>query len=221
MKKTAIIIGASGLTGNLLLQLLINDQRYETIKLFGRKKIEGLPSKVKQYTGNLFELENFKTEFTANEVYCCIGTTAKKTPDKSVYKAIDYGIPVNAAKLAKENNINTFVVVSALGANADSSIFYSKTKGEMERDVLQQNIKNTYILQPSIIGGNRKETRIGEKFGLVIFKLFQPFFIGKLKKYRLTEAEDIAQAMINLANSTSIKTKITSDQITKISKKDN
>jgi len=221
MKKTAIIIGASGLTGNLLLQLLINDQRYETIKLFGRKKIEGLPSKVKQYTGNLFELENFKTEFTANEVYCCIGTTAKKTPDKSVYKAIDYGIPVNAAKLAKENNINTFVVVSALGANADSSIFYSKTKGEMERDVLQQNIKNTYILQPSIIGGNRKETRIGEKFGLVIFKLFQPFFIGKLKKYSLTEAEDIAQAMINLANSTSIKTKITSDQITKISKKDN
>jgi len=221
MKKTAIIIGASGLTGNLLLQLLINDQRYETIKLFGRKKIEGLPSKVKQYTGNLFELENFKTEFTANEVYCCIGTTAKKTPNKTVYKAIDYGIPVNAAKLAKENNINTFVVVSALGANADSSIFYSKTKGEMERDVLQQNIKNTYILQPSIIGGNRKETRIGEKFGLVIFKLFQPFFIGKLKKYSLTEAEDIAQAMINLANSTSIKTKITSDQITKISKKDN
>mgnify|MGYP000884790601 FL=1 len=221
MKKTAIIIGASGLTGNLLLQLLINDQRYETIKLFGRKKIEGLPSKVKQYTGNLFELENFKTEFTANEVYCCIGTTAKKTPDKSVYKAIDYGIPVNAAKLAKENNINTFVVVSALGANADSSIFYSKTKGEMERDVLQQNIKNTYILQPSIIGGNRKETRIGEKIGLVIFKLFQPFFIGKLKKYSSTEAEDIAQAMINLANSTSIKTKITSDQITKISKKDN
>ena len=127
MKKTAIIIGASGLTGNLLLQLLINDQRYETIKLFGRKKIEGLPSKVKQYTGNLFELENFKTEFTANEVYCCIGTTAKKTPNKTVYKAIDYGIPVNAAKLAKENNINTFVVVSALGANADSSIFYSKT----------------------------------------------------------------------------------------------
>ena len=221
MKKTAIIIGASGLTGNLLLQLLINDQRYETIKLFGRKKIEGLPSKVKQYTGNLFELENFKTEFTANEVYCCIGTTAKKTPNKTVYKAIDYGIPVNAAKLAKENNINTFVVVSALGANADSSIFYSKTKGEMERDVLQQNIKNTYILQPSIIGGNRKETRIGEKIGLVIFKLFQPFFIGKLKKYSLTEAEDIAQAMINLANSTSIKTKITSDQITKISKKDN
>ena len=91
----------------------------------------------------------------------------------------------------------------------------------MERDVLVENIKNTYILQPSIIGGNRKETRIGEKIGLVIFKLFQPFFIGKLKKYSLTEAEDIAQAMINLANSTSIKTKITSDQITKISKKDN
>jgi len=217
MKKTAIIIGASGLTGNLLLQLLINDQRYETIKLFGRKKIEGLPLKVKQYTGNLFELNSFKVHFTGNEVYCCIGTTAKKTPDKTVYKAIDYGIPVNAAKLAKENKINTFLVVSALGANAESSIFYNKTKGEMERDVLQQNIANTYILQPSIIGGNRKETRIAEKIGLMVFKIIQPLFLGKLKKYKITEAKDIARAMVKLANSTtSTKKIITSVQIKEI-----
>ncbi|RXP53784.1 nucleoside-diphosphate sugar epimerase [Lutibacter sp. HS1-25] len=221
MKKTAIIIGASGLTGNLLLQLLINDQRYETIKLFGRKKIEGLPLKVKQYTGNLFELNSFKVHFTGDEVYCCIGTTAKKTPDKTVYKAIDYGIPVNAAKLAKENKINTFLVVSALGANAESSIFYNKTKGEMERDVLQQNIANTYILQPSIIGGNRNETRIAEKIGLMVFKIIQPLFLGKLKKYRITEAKDIARAMVKLANSSTTEKIITSNQITKISKNDN
>lgn len=222
MEKTAIILGASGLTGSILLNKLLKDDRYKTIKLFSRKKIDGMPSKVIQFTGNLFELENFKAEFTGNEVYCSIGTTAKKTPDKEVYKKIDYGIPVNAAKLAKENNINTFVVVSALGANADSYIFYSKTKGEMERDVLQQNITNTYILQPSIIGGNRKETRIGEKMGLVIFKLFKPFFFGKLKKYRITEAQDIANAMVKLANTnTSTKKIITSDYIKEISNRKN
>ena len=78
MKKTAIILGASGLTGTILLEKLIKDDRYGTIKLFSRSKIEGLPVKVKQYIGNLLELEKFKEDFTADEVHCCIGTTAKK-----------------------------------------------------------------------------------------------------------------------------------------------
>jgi uncharacterized protein YbjT (DUF2867 family) len=219
MGKTAIILGATGLTGNLLLQKLIDDTRYDSIKLFSRKKNEGLPSKVQQFIGNILELENFKEDFTADEVFCCIGTTAKKTPDKKLYKNIDFGIPVTAAKLAKENNIDTFLVVSALGANAKSGVFYNKTKGEMELAVLQQNISNTYILQPSIIGGKRNETRIGEKIGIAIFKLFQPFFIGKLKQYEIIEAESIAQAMLNLANSTPLNEKfIKSDRIKEISK---
>ncbi|NOR28896.1 MAG: NAD(P)H-binding protein [Lutibacter sp.] len=216
MGKTAIILGASGLTGSILLQKLVNDNRYKTIKLFSRKKIDGLPSKVNQYMGDLFELESFKAEFTGDEVYCCIGTTAKKTPKKTIYTAIDYGIPVAAAKLSKENAIHTFLVVSALGANATSSIFYNKTKGEMERDVLSKKIKKTHILQPSIIAGNRKEQRIGEKTGIFIFKLLQPLFFGKLKKYRITEAEHIVKAMLKLANSTSTVQIITSEKIKEI-----
>lgn len=213
MKKTAIILGATGLTGSIVLDKLLNDDRYTRIKIFSRKEIDGMPSKVNQYVGNILELESFKADFTGNEVYCCIGTTAKKTPDKTLYTAIDYGIPVAAAKLSKENGIQTFLVVSALGANAKSSIFYSKTKGEMERDVLLEKIKNTFILQPSIIGGKRNEQRIGEKIGLAVFKLVQPLFFGKLKKYRITEAEHIAQAMINLANSPLNKQIISSNDI--------
>ena len=216
MGKTAIILGATGLTGGILLQKLIEDKRYSTIKLFSRKKIGELPSKVEQFIGNILELENFKNDFYADEVFCCIGTTAKKTPNKKTYKKIDFGIPVTAAKLSKENGIHTFVVVSSIGANSKSSVFYSRTKGEMEQEVLQKNILNTYILQPSIIGGNRNETRIGEKIGLVVFKFIQPLFIGKLKKYKITEAEHIAQAMINLANSTSKKQIITSEKIKEI-----
>jgi uncharacterized protein YbjT (DUF2867 family) len=199
MGKTAIIIGATGLTGNLLLQKLIDDTRYDSIKLFSRKKTEGLPSKVKQFIGNILELENFKEDFIADELFVCIGTTAKKTPDKTAYKNIDYGIPVAAAKLAKENNIPTFLVVSAMGANAKSNVFYNKTKGEMEQAVISENIPNTYILRPSIIGGNRNENRPMEKIGAAIFKLLQPLMLGKLKKYRLIEAENIAKAMIYLA----------------------
>lgn len=202
MKKTAIIIGATGLTGNILLHKLIEDDRYNRIKLFSRSKIEGLPNKVTQFIGDLLNLEQFTTNFTADEVYCCIGTTAKKTPDKAIYKQIDYGIPVAAAKLSKHNNINTFLVISAMGANADSSVFYNKTKGEMERDVIQLDLKNTFILRPSLIGGERKERRTLEKIGLVVFKIIQPLFIGKLNTYKIIDAENIAQCMINLTNST-------------------
>ena len=217
MKKTAIILGASGLTGTILLEKLIKDDRYGTIKLFSRSKTEGLPVKVKQYIGNLLELEKFKEDFTADEVHCCIGTTAKKTPNKNLYKQIDYGIPVVAAKLSKEKNITTFLVISAMGANKKSGVFYNKTKGEMEYDVLQQNIKNTFILRPSLIGGERKERRIIEKIGLVVFKIIQPLFIGKLKKYKIINAEYIAQAMIHLANNTSEREAIiTSNGIKKI-----
>ena len=200
MKKTAIILGASGLTGGLVLQKLIKDERYDTIKLFSRSKIEGLPNKVKQFIGNLLELNQFKDDFTADEVYCCIGTTAKKTPNKTLYKKIDCGIPVAAAKLSKANNIPTFLVISAMGANKNSNVFYNKTKGEMEHKVLQQQLKKTFVLRPSLIGGDRQESRLLEKIGLVIFKVIQPLFIGKLKKYKIVNAETIAEAMIHLAN---------------------
>lgn len=217
MKKVAIVLGATGLTGSILLEKLIHDDRYESIKLFSRKEIKGLHTKVKQFIGDVLELEKFKEDFKADELFCCIGTTAKKTPNKETYKRIDFGIPVMAAKLSKENNIPMFIVVSAIGANAESTIFYNKTKGEMEQEVLQQNIPNTYILRPSIIGGNRKESRILEKLGLLIFKVIQPFFIGKLKQYKITEAEDIAKAMLNLTRSkTSEKQIITSNMIKEI-----
>lgn len=222
MKKTAIILGATGLTGNILLQYLMNDERYGEIKLFSRSKIENLPEKVTQYIGDLFKLHHFEEYFTGNEVFCCIGTTTKKTPNKEVYKKIDYGIPVQAAKLSKKNNIETFLVISAIGANKNSSFFYNKTKGEMEFDVLKQNIENTYILRPSFIVGNRKETRIFEKIGILLFKLVEPLFLGKLKKYKTIYASNIAKAMIYLANNINYTEKIiSSDTIEKLSKKNN
>jgi len=219
MKKTAIILGATGLTGSILLQKLIEDDRYDSIKLFSRSKMEGLPKKVTQFIGNLLKLEQFKTDFNADEVFCCIGTTTKKTPNKVLYKQIDYGIPLTAAKLSKENNINTFLVISAMGSDKKSSVFYNRTKGEMEYDVLQQNIKNTYILRPSLIGGERNESRILEKIGLFVFKIIQPLFIGKLKKYSIINAESIAQTMIILANGTSnAEVIIMSEDIKELSK---
>ncbi|MFK7833779.1 MAG: NAD(P)H-binding protein [Winogradskyella sp.] len=208
MKKTALILGASGLTGSYVLQKLIADERYDTIKLISRSKLKDQPAKVSQFIGDLLDLEQFKTDFIADEVYCCIGTTKSKTPDKTLYKKIDYGIPVSASKLAKINGIETFLVISSIGADKNSTTFYTKTKGEMEQDVLKQNIKNTYVLRPSLIGGQRHEKRTLEHMGLKFFKVIQPLLIGPLKKYRIVKAETIATAMIHLANSNQQQTNI-------------
>lgn len=215
MKKTAIILGATGLTGTHLLKLLIDDNRYEKIKLFSRKKIEGLPSKVEQFIGNIIELESFRPDFNADVVFCCIGTTLKKSPDKNVYRSIDYGIPTKAAQLSKENKIETFMVISALGANPDSALFYNKLKGEMEEKVLSYNIKNTFILQPSYIKGDRNENRPLERIYDVLFPLVSLFLVGKLKKYKTIKATTIADAMCNLAALKPTIKKIESDQIKK------
>ena len=215
-KKTAIILGATGLTGDVLLKKLLNDQRYDEIKIFTRKPLRLENKKITEILCNLLELDSYKENFFGDEVYCCIGTTTKKTPDKELYKEIDYGIPIRAAKLCKDNGIKTFAVMSSMGANANSSIFYNRTKGEMEQAVLELKIENIYVLRPSMIGGNRNEFRIAEKIGSVLMKVFNPLFIGSLRKYRIIDADIIANAMIELANNGIDKQLIESDQIYRI-----
>jgi len=212
-KKFAIIIGATGLTGNILLNKLVGDNRYRNIKIFTRKPLRLENPKVTEILCDLMDVDSYKDNFYGDEVFCCIGTTTKKTPDKELYKKIDYGIPVGAAKLCKANNIETFLVMSSLGADAKSKVFYSRTKGEMEMAVLQKKIKNTYILRPSMIGGNRNESRSVEKVGSVIMKVLNPLFVGSLKKYRIIDAKIIANAMIELANNKIDKQIVLSDQI--------
>jgi len=216
MKKTAIILGATGFTGNILLNKLLADSRHSKIKIFTRRPLRFENPKVTEILCDLLDVDSYRENFFGDEVFCCIGTTTKKTPDKTLYRKIDFGIPVNSAILCKENGIDTFVVMSSMGANAKSSIFYNRTKGEMEDTVLEQNIKNTYILRPSIIGGNRGERRIGEKVGIVVMKLIQPLLIGSLRKYRAIKAETIATAMIELASNGSDKQIILSDEIQKV-----
>lgn len=199
MEKTAIMLGATGLTGSELLKKLLDDKSYKNVKVFGRRKLEIDHPKLEQFIGDLFKLEKFSKHFIGDEVFCCIGTTAKKTPDKVVYKAIDFGIPVQAAKLSKENDIPFFAVVSAMGANKKSNIFYNKTKGEMEEGVLAQHIPFTYILRPSLILGKRNEKRLAESWAMTLFEKLSFLFVGPFKKYRPNPAENIARNMWEIA----------------------
>jgi uncharacterized protein YbjT (DUF2867 family) len=216
MGKTAIILGATGLTGGMLLENLLADSSYSKIKLFSRNSVTNKSEKIEEFIIDLLKLNTFKNDFTADEVFCCIGTTAAKTNDKKRYKSIDYGIPVTAAKLAKENNIQTFIVVSSMGANASSTLFYNKIKGEMERDVLKEKIKNTIILRPSLIGGTRDEFRLGERIGKGLMSLLNPLMIGSLEKYKMIHPNKIAICMQKLAKTPKNKTIYSSQEILEI-----
>ncbi len=213
MSKTAIILGATGLTGGILLQKLITDDRYAKIKLFSRKSVGISDPKIEEHIVDMLQLRDHAEKFTADEVFCCVGTTNAKTPDKELYHKIDYGIPVSAARLSKTNKINTFIVISALGANSESRIFYNRTKGEMENAILEFQLPKTHILQPSLIGGHRKEKRLGEYIFKILMKILDPLLLGPFKKYRMIDPETIVSAMIWLANYEFNGKRITSDEI--------
>lgn len=216
MKKTALIFGATGLTGSILVSKLLQDDRYKTVKVFGRKTINMYHVKLVEHICDLFDPATFEKDFYGDEVYCCIGTTAAKTPDKVLYKKIDYGIPVTIAKLCKQKGIPTLLIISSLGANKNSPVFYSRTKGEMEIEVRNQKVERTFFIQPALISGNRKEKRSGEMFFKKLFSFVNVLLVGPLKKYRSIKPQVIANAMIKLANGDYEPGRIPSDKLAEI-----
>lgn len=199
-QKTAIVLGATGLTGRILVKELLNDLRYECVKVFSRNPLGFSHNNLEEFIVDLLVLEKYKAFFKADEVYCCVGTTKAKTPSHEKYTAIDFGIPAMAAKLCRENRIKTFVVISAIGANTKSRFFYNRVKGLMETAVLNANIPNTYILRPSLILGSRKEQRKAEELATKVTYFCKPLFIGPLRKFKPISAHQIAFAMILLPN---------------------
>jgi len=211
--KTAIILGATGLTGSILLELLLTDPRYKKIKLFSRSSVEFEHPKMEEFLGDLLNLSRFKKDFQGDEVFCCIGTTRSKTPEKGGYREIDHGIPVEAAALAVENGIESILVISSMGANPESRIFYNRTKGQMEKDVRQQGVPRTFFLRPSLIAGKRQEKRLTEQVAGQFMKVLDLVLVGPLDKFRSIDPGSIARCMIWLANNPYDKTVIPSDTI--------
>lgn len=206
--KKAIVYGASGLVGSYILENLLNNATYEQVVIVVRKELNIQHPKLKMLIGDFNTLPEVIKDIQVDEVFIALGTTQKKTPDKKQYYQIDHDYPILAAKLAKENEAKAVFLVSALGANAKSSIFYTRLKGKTEQDIISLNLEHTYIFRPSMILGDRKESRPMEKVFIGIFKLINPLFVGGLSKYKGIEAEDIAKAMVKSAEQLDQKVKL-------------
>lgn len=214
-QKIAVLLGATGLTGNHLLHLLLKDPKFQKVIIISRRSTGIRHEKIEEHLMDLFDLPKAADLFKADVVYCAVGTTKAKTPDPQIYEKIDYGIPVEAARLARRNNTPRFVVISALGANPDSKVLYNRLKGKMEQEVLAEKIPHTYILRPSLISGKREDKRLGENMGITFMSItFMSIFNFLIpKKYKIIQSETIAKAMWKLAEIDEKYSIIPSDQI--------
>ena len=216
--KTALVFGSSGLVGSHVLNQLIQHSNYSKIKLFVRSSIKVNDRKIELIQTDFNNLEQHREEMMGDECFFCIGTTKKNSPDKNEYQRIELDMPKQVAQIAKSNNIKSYFFVSSGYANSKSSGDYLKYKGLVEEEILSLGFSKVGIMRPSFILGDRKEFRLGEKIGIIIFKLLNPLFIGPLKKMQSIHSETIAKAMIKLANENNNQKIFESDQISDLVK---
>ena len=214
--KTALLFGSSGLIGGHLTKQLIENSSYGKVKLFVRSDPKISDPKIEVIKTDFNNLQNHKDEITGDDCFFCIGTTKQNAPDKDEYRRIEYNIPVEIAKIAKSNSINSFVYVSSGFADPKSSGAYLKNKGDVEEELKSLNFLTLGIIRPSFLIGDRKEKRIGEKMGILTFGLLSPLLFGPLKKMRPINSEKVAKAMIKIANENLRKTIFESNEIAEI-----
>ncbi|AZQ43369.1 NAD-dependent epimerase/dehydratase family protein [Nonlabens ponticola] len=215
-QKTAVVIGATGLVGSTLLDMLLDDSRYDGVITLSRKQIQNNHPKHENYQVDLFEPLQYAQHLKGDHLYICTGTTQAKTPDPDEYYRIEHDLPLTVARTALASGMDTVTAISAMGADPDSRYRYNKGKGEMERDIENLGFKNAYFVQPALIGGDRDEKRPFEAAWKKVQKVFDPLLFGGLKKYRTIEPKTIAVAMIEISNTDYPKSRIESDELKKI-----
>ena len=215
--STAVVFGGTGLVGNHLLKILINDDYYSKVKVFTRSKIEIIHHKLEIIETNFKNLESLKDKISADSCFFCIGTTKKNSPQKLEYQRIELELPKKIAQICKSNAIRSFIFVSSGFANPNHSGEYLRFKGLVEEELKSLSFENLGILRPSFLLGKRKQFRILETIGIYIFRLLSPFFIGPLKKMKPIHANTVAKAMSNIIKKNLSQVTYESDEIVRIS----
>jgi uncharacterized protein YbjT (DUF2867 family) len=199
--KKAILFGASGFIGGYLLEELLADPLYEQVTVVVRREMAVAHPKLRLLIGDLAHLNELKDKLIADDVFIALGTTRKRTPDLQEYYKIDHDYPVQAAQIARQNGAKTVCLVTAVGADSRSNVFYIRTKGDAERDIIALNFDHTHIFRPSMLMGNRKEFRLMEKCIIGIWAVLNPLIAGKrFSKYKGIKGSDVARAMRLAAN---------------------
>jgi uncharacterized protein YbjT (DUF2867 family) len=193
--KTATVIGSTGLIGSYLVNILLQDEYFEKLRIIVRRPVTLTHPKLEISIIDFEDRTAFRKAIEGSDViFSAIGTTQKKVKgDASAYRKIDFDITVNAAALAKETGCPQFLFVSSVGADPSAKNFYLKLKGEIEEAVIKNGPSSISIFRPSMLMGDRKEKRMGESLGKVLMQTFS-FLIPT--RYKIIHAEKVAQAMV-------------------------
>lgn len=197
--KTAIVIGATGLVGSFITLKLLDDNRYEKVKVFVRNPLEIMHQKLEEYLVDFDKVDLWKFNLIGDELYSALGTTLKKAGSKDAQYKVDYTYQYQIAKAASENGVKKYLLVSSLGADYKSSNFYLRMKGNLDEKIQQLNFESIQIFRPSILVGLRSEKRLSESIGIKIAGAV-PQLIPAFKKYKPIKASLVAEAMIKSAN---------------------
>ncbi len=199
-QKTALVLGGSGLVGGFVLQQLLNHPAYKKVISLGRRKLSLRGEGLEQHVIDFDKLYDHQELMQAQDVFSCLGTTMAKAGSKAAFYKVDYTYAFESAKLAAEAGANQLMLVSSLGADPDSLFFYTRVKGELSEAVRKLPYWAIHIFEPSILLGPRKEQRLAEQLAVRLTKNIAPYIRGpRIGKYRPVEAEDVAKAMIAVA----------------------
>ncbi|WP_335872724.1 NAD(P)H-binding protein [Bacillus sp. 2205SS5-2] len=196
--KSALVVGATGLVGGEVVNLLLESTEYESVTVLVRKEINIQHPKLIVKVIDFLHLET-EVQDKYDDVFCCLGTTIKKAKTKEKFIEVDFTYPVQLAKRTKELGAKQFLVISAIGAKSSSPFFYSKVKGELEESLKKVNLPSLKIFRPSLLVGERAEFRLGEKMGEIAGNILKPFLQGSLRKYRNIHSDKVAASMYEAA----------------------
>ena len=198
-QKTALLLGGSGLTGGHCLEYLLNDDHYKQVTTLVRRPLSVEHPKLVQHLADFRRLDDCLAGMQSSDVFCCLGTTIKKAGSQKAFCEVDFVYPTEIAKLSLASGAEQFLLISALGANPRSAIFYNRVKGEVEEAIARYDFKGFYIFRPSLLLGKRRESRPAEKLGEKLFHWFSFIFKGILQKYKPIESKAVAFAMVKVA----------------------
>jgi uncharacterized protein YbjT (DUF2867 family) len=199
MNADILIVGSTGLAGGAFLKLILNDPSAGQILVITRRKIPAIADapNVQQEIIDFNNLDKYKHLLSARTAVCALGTTIKKAGSKEGFRQVDYQLPIDLAGYAAQKGCEKFILISAIGADPNSSIFYNKVKGELERDIQTLSFKSIHIIRPSLLMGDRIEFRLGEEIGK---RLIQPFGFLIPDKYKPVHVDVIARKIRSLLN---------------------
>lgn len=203
-----LLLGPSGLIGNLALGILLKDERVKKLIIISRRKVEyKVASKIANCENRIVNIVGNLAEFTIEDFHqhgidkidiclCALGTTIKKAKTKEEFQKVDLDLVVKMAKLSKEMGANHFGVISAQGASHSSPFFYSRVKAMMEAEVMRIKFNSTTIIRPGLLIGERVEHRPMEQAFIKFSPILDKVLIGKMKQFRGIKAEKVALVLV-------------------------